>query len=136
MASLVFHHSYIPKTRAEIISDTVNFFPKQFNMPQISSAYARIHAAQDLIYALQNPAPAIPQVKLGKIHKKSLRYLMEILRKSTPPALPLKVPVRGAYQEKLQQVNQERTQMKMSSQSNPFTNAEPLSVTMVEEYPG
>ena len=49
--------AYTPKTRAEIISDIVEFFPKQFNMPQISSTDAKIHAAQDLIYALHNPEP-------------------------------------------------------------------------------
>ena len=44
------HKPYIPKTRAEMISDTVDLFPKKFNMPNISSADAAIHAAQDLQY--------------------------------------------------------------------------------------
>ena len=41
----------------------------------------------------------------------------------------------GAYQEKLQHVNQERTQMKVSSQSKPFSDAEPLRVPIVEAHP-
>ena len=60
-----FHKAYTPKTRSERISDTVEFLPKQFNMPQMSSKNAKIHAVQDLINALQNPTPASPLVKLG-----------------------------------------------------------------------
>ena len=63
------HKAYIPKTRAEIISDTVEFPPKKFNMPQMSSMDATYHAAQDLIYSLQNSPPASPLVKLGNGHK-------------------------------------------------------------------
>ena len=63
------HKAYIPKTRVERISDTVEFPPKTFHMPQMSSMDATTHAAQDLIYALQNPAPAIALVKLGHGHK-------------------------------------------------------------------
>ena len=48
------------------------FFPKTFNMPQMSSMDATYHAAQYLLYALHNPAPAIPLVKLGNGHKEAL----------------------------------------------------------------
>ena len=64
-----FHKSYTPKTRAERISGTVEFHPKILHMPQMSSMDSTYHAAQDLIYALQNPAPASPLVRLG--HGKS-----------------------------------------------------------------
>ena len=60
-----YHKEDIPNTRADIISDTVEVYPKQFNMPQMSSIYAMFHSAQDLIYTLHNPAPASPLVKLG-----------------------------------------------------------------------
>ena len=104
-------------------------------MPQMSSADATIHAAQGLIYGIQNPAPAIPLVKLVNSYKESLRSLSEIFRKATPPAVPPRVQVRGAYQEKLQHVNQERYEMKNASQSKPFINAEPLRLPIVEAYP-
>ena len=45
------------------------------------------------------------------------------------------VLTREVFQEKLQEVNQERTQMKNASQSKPLTNAEPLRVPIVESYP-
>ena len=44
------------------------------------------------------------------------------------------MPVRGAYKEKLQQMNQETTQMKNASQLKPFTNEWPLRVTIFELY--
>ena len=58
-----------PKTRSEIILYMVGFYPKELNMPKIPSTYATIHATHDLIYALNNPEPAIPLVKLGNAHK-------------------------------------------------------------------
>ena len=64
------HKAYIPKTREERISDTVEPTPPQiFHMPQMSSMDATYHDAQDLIYALQNPARANPLVKLGHGNK-------------------------------------------------------------------
>ena len=95
-----------PNTISEIISDTVDFPPNQFNMPKMSSKDTIIHDAHDLICALHNPAPAISLVKLGNSHKEALRTLSEIFRKQTPPAVPPRVLVRGAYQEKFQKVNQ------------------------------
>ena len=103
----------------------------------MSPTYATIHAAQDLIHALQNPAPASLPVALGNAQKESVIYLAEIFGKATYPSVPPRVPVRGAYQEKLQQVKQEETQIKNSSQSKrPFTNAEPPRFPIVETYSG
>ena len=92
------HKAYIPKTRAERISDTVELPPKKFNMPQMSYVDATFHATQDLIYALQNPTPVIPPVKIGNGNKEALRTQAEIFRKANPPAVPLRVPVRELVQ--------------------------------------
>ena len=78
------HMAYILKTRVEITSDTVGSLPKQFIMPLMYSTDVTIHAAQDLIYALKNPAPATLLVKLGDGNKESLRSLSEIFGKETP----------------------------------------------------
>ena len=48
------------------------------------SADVTIHATQDLIYALQNPSPEIPLVKLWNSHKEALKSLVEIFRKAIP----------------------------------------------------
>ena len=85
-------------------------------MPQMSSINATCHAAQDLIYALPNPAPASPLIKLGHRQKESLKTLADIFRKSNSPAVPPRVPVREVGQNKLQEVSQEGTQMKRSPQ--------------------
>ena len=99
------------------------------------SVDATYHSAQDLIYALHNPAPAWPLVKLGNGHKEASETLAEIFRKANPPAVPPRVPVREVDQKKLQEVNQEGTQMKWAPQSKPFGNAESLRVPIVEAYP-
>ena len=90
------HKAYIPKIGSERISDTVEFSSPKTNMPRMSSTEATIHAAQYLIRALQNPAPAIPLATLGNAHKEALRSLAEIFGKATSPAIPLRMPVRGA----------------------------------------
>ena len=72
MEHYICHKVYIPKTRSERISDTVDFTSKQFIMPKMFSTDATFHYAQHLIYALQNPAPAIPLVKLENRHEEAL----------------------------------------------------------------
>ena len=101
MVHYIYHKAYILKTRAEQISKTLEFPPKKFNMTKISSTDASIYAAQYLIHALNNSAPEIPLVTLGNLHKESLRSLSEIFVISTYPAVPMRVPVRGAYQGKI-----------------------------------
>ena len=102
------HKAQIPSTRAERISDTVEFPPKTFNMPNMSSKDATFHAAQYLIYVLQNPAPESPLVKPIYWHKEALRTLAEIFRKFSLP----------------------ESQMKIVSHSKPFIYEEPLRVPM------
>ena len=41
----------------------------------MSSMNATYHVAQDLFYALQNPEPAIPLIKLENGYKESFRTL-------------------------------------------------------------
>ena len=94
-------------------------------MPKMSYTDATINAVQDLIYALQNPSHASPLVTIVNLHKEALIYPADIFGKSTSPAYITKGASQGgAYQEKLQKLNQEKTQIKNTSQSKqPFTNA-------------
>ena len=112
-----YHKLYTPKTRAERISDTVEFPAKTFNMPHMSSVDATYHDAQDCIYVIQNPVPAIHQVKLGNGHKESVNNLAKIFRESNPPAVPPRVTVGEEGQKKLQEVIHKVTQMKSAPQS-------------------
>ena len=77
------HNAYIPKTRVERISDTVEFLPRKFRMPKMSFTDDAIHTAQYLIRALKNTAPASPLVTLGNSHKETLISLANIFEKST-----------------------------------------------------
>ena len=77
-------------------------------MPTMSSTDDTIHAAQDLVQALQNPAPARPLVKLGNEHKEALIYLSDIFGKAISPAVPPRVLIEEAYPEKLQNVNKNK----------------------------
>ena len=85
-------------------------------MLQMSSMDATYHASQDLIYALQNLAPASPLLKLGHDNKEALKTLADVSRKANTPSVPPKVPAREVDQKKIQEVNQEGTQMKRASQ--------------------
>jgi hypothetical protein len=54
------------------------FFPTNSKMPNTSSADATTHAASDLVYALQNPAPAAPFAQLGDQQMAAFRKLANI----------------------------------------------------------
>ena len=56
MEHYICHKACITRKKADSISDTVVFSPKQFNMRNMSSIDATFNAAHDLIYALYNPA--------------------------------------------------------------------------------
>ena len=104
-------------------------------MPKMSSIDTTINVAQDLIYALQSPADAIPSVKLVNWHKGALRTLVEIFKKTCPPAVPPWVPVRKVVQEKLKEFKQEISQIKSAPQSKPCTNEEPPRGAIVKSHP-
>lgn len=85
------YHVYIPSTRGERDVDTIEFFPTQTKMPQLSSSDAAIAAAQDLVHALQNPAPAAPFTNIGDQQIAALKQLADIFQNATatkkePPA--------------------------------------------------
>ena len=79
----------------------------------MSSTDATTHDAQDLICALKKSSPASSLVALGNAHKESLIPLADIFGIETSSEVPPGVPVKGAYQEKLQQVNQLKTRFKI-----------------------
>jgi hypothetical protein len=56
---------YISATSSERIVDTLEFFPRNYQMPQISSTDRLIMAAKYITYALQNPHPEVPFASVG-----------------------------------------------------------------------
>jgi hypothetical protein len=56
---------YISTTASERIVDTLEFFPHNYQMPQLSSTGRLLMAAKDMTEALQNPHPEVPFASVG-----------------------------------------------------------------------
>jgi hypothetical protein len=56
---------YISTTASERIVDTLEFFPHNYQMPQLSSSERLLMASKDMTDALQNPHPAVPFASVG-----------------------------------------------------------------------
>ena len=52
-------------------------------VPQITSTDAAIEAANDLINALSNPSPSLPNLNLDNNHYNALKQLAELFNKTT-----------------------------------------------------
>jgi hypothetical protein len=76
------HRIYVPKTRAERIAKTVEFFPHHCAVPKTSSADAATKAALDLVHALQHAAPAAPFAKFGQSQLAAIQTLADIFSHS------------------------------------------------------
>ena len=88
---LVWTLYYIPTTRPERISDTVEFFYPKYKIPKMVFTDAYTHTSHDLMYTLQNPAPEIPLVTLRNYHTSDLRDLVGIFDRGTPRSIPTRV---------------------------------------------
>jgi hypothetical protein len=83
---------YISSTASERIVDTLEFFPHNYQMPQLSSTDRLIMASKDMTDALQNPHPEVPFARVGDDTISALAELAAIfklkLRQTPPPTLP------------------------------------------------
>jgi hypothetical protein len=92
---------YILTTASDRIVDTLEFFPHNYQMPQLSSIDRLLMAAKDMTDAFQNPHPAVPFASVGDGAVTALADLATIfklkLRHDPSPetrALPAKVAPR------------------------------------------
>jgi hypothetical protein len=87
---------YISATASEGIVDTLEFFPHNYQMQQLSSTYRLIMAAKDMTDALQNPHLKVPFTHVGDGTISALTELVEVfklkLQKNRPPTLPATPP--------------------------------------------
>jgi hypothetical protein len=87
---------YISSTASECIMDTVEFFPHNYQMPQLSSTNRLIMAAKDMPDALQNHHPAVPFARIRYDTISALAELAAIfklkLRQTPHPTLPAAPP--------------------------------------------
>jgi hypothetical protein len=71
---------YILATASKRIVDTLKFFPRNFQMPQLSSTDRFIMAANDMSNALKNPHPVVPFSHIGDDTITALTMLAEIFK--------------------------------------------------------
>jgi hypothetical protein len=89
---------YILTTASERILDTLEFFPHNYQMPQLSSTDRLLMASKDMTDAFQNPHPDVPFSSVGDDTVKALADLAAIFKlklQQAPsfatPASPAKV---------------------------------------------
>jgi hypothetical protein len=100
------HNIYILATASERIVDTLEFFPHNYHMPQLSSTDRFLMAAKDMTNALQNPHTEVPFTHVGDDTISALTALAEIFKLKFQkvhipilPAPPAKVTQRTCLAE-------------------------------------
>jgi hypothetical protein len=71
---------YITTTASERIVDTLEFFPHNYQMPQLSSTKRLLMAAKDMTDAFQNPHPDVPFASVRYDTVKALADLAAIFK--------------------------------------------------------
>jgi hypothetical protein len=75
-----YQNVYISATASERIVDTLECFPHNSPMPQLSSTDRLIMYAKDMTKALKNPHPAVPFTQLGGDTIAAFMQLAEIFK--------------------------------------------------------
>jgi hypothetical protein len=86
---------YISATASERIVDTLEFFPHNYQMPQLSSTDRLLMAAKEMTDALQNPHPEVQFAHVGDDTILALADLAAIFKlklRQTPSSTPQAVP--------------------------------------------
>jgi hypothetical protein len=90
---------------SERIVDTLEFFPHNYQIPQLSSTYWLLMAAKDMTDALQNPHPEVPFASVGDDTLAALTDLAAIfklkLQQAPFPRLKLRLPMSSHTQASL-----------------------------------
>jgi hypothetical protein len=89
-------HVYIFSTASERVIDTLEFYPHNYQIPQLSSTDRLIMAAKNMTDALQNPHLKVSFAHVGDDAISALADLAAIfklkLRQTPPPTLPAALP--------------------------------------------
>jgi hypothetical protein len=83
---------YITETASERIVDTLDFFPHNSPMPQMSSTDRILMAAQDMTDALKHPHPDVPFATIGDDTISALATLAEIFTRKFKKAEAQNIP--------------------------------------------
>jgi hypothetical protein len=79
---------YISTTASKRIVDTLEFFPHNYQLPQLSSTDRLPMASKDLTNAFQNPHPAVPFASVGDDTIAAITDLAAIFKLKLQQALP------------------------------------------------
>jgi hypothetical protein len=135
---------YISTTASEHIVDTLEFFPHNYQITQLSTTDRLLMAAKDMKYALQNPHPEVPFTSIGDDTIAALADLAAIfkLKLQHPPspatqASPAKVVPRPSLVPSSTHIvyssipirRQTRSQAKLHTQDIPNVPLPPRVVT-------
>jgi hypothetical protein len=135
---------YISTTASERIMDTLEFFPHNYQMPQLSSTDRLLMAAKDMTDALQNPHPEVPFTSAGDDTIAALTDLVAIFKlkiQQTPSpatqAAPVKIVQRSSLDPSSAQIRsspmpierQTRSQTTIHAQDIPNMPLPPRVVT-------
>jgi hypothetical protein len=82
---------YVNKTSAERITDTVEFFPQEIEMPFPTPTEIAIEAAKALIHTLKDPIPSTPFAHQPYNRKQAIQNITDIFKPYGSPELPTHV---------------------------------------------
>jgi hypothetical protein len=89
---------YISSTASERIVDTLELFPHNYQMPQLSSNDRLLMAAKYITDALQNPHLDVPFASVGEDTISALADLAAIFKlklQQTPSPTPQAIPIKS-----------------------------------------
>ena len=145
--------TYIWSTKAERITDTIEWFPHHVSMPKSSDLEILVAATKDILKTLQNPSKNSPLPALSNSELSQLKDLTQLLHNKstsalpssaqeppTPPPLPAQalqpptlVPVQNAIQDPpttTQQTTDQSLRVPVSNNNNPASSLRvPNSIT-------
>jgi hypothetical protein len=87
---------YIVTTASECIVDTLEFFPHNYQIPQLSSTDRLLMASKDMTDAFQNPHPDVPFARVGDDTTQALAELAAIFKLKLQQAPSLATPAKTA----------------------------------------
>jgi hypothetical protein len=77
------HRVFTNKTKAERITDTVEFFPQYTTVPHMTTDKIAIQAAEDLIAAINQPITKMPISPIGDKQMKAIRQISDLYQQHT-----------------------------------------------------
>ena len=78
-------NAYIPKTHAERICDTVEFFPHNIPLPTTSDAHYLKAAAEDILAILNNPKPSLSYLHRDDTFNDAIKQTASLLHRALQP---------------------------------------------------